>query len=118
MRYEMRRPCASCPFRYDVPGFLTSARAEEIAESILRGESFPCHKTVNYSSEDDDEAFHGVVTSESQHCAGAMILLEHEGKPGQMMRIAERLGIYDHRCMDMDAPVFISADEFICHHDA
>lgn len=29
------------------------------------------------------------------HCAGAMIVLEHEERPNQIMRIAERLGFYD-----------------------
>ena len=42
------------------------------------------------------------------HCAGALILLEKLNLPSQMMRIAERLGMYDRRKLDMLAPVFDS----------
>ena len=48
-------PCAKCPFRRDVPGFLMQERAEEIAEAITEGDAaFWCHQTVDY---DGDEEF-------------------------------------------------------------
>lgn len=45
-------------------------------------------------------------TGDEQHCAGALILLEKLDRPSQMMRISERIGMYDRRKLDMDAPVF------------
>ena len=32
--------------------------------------------------------------------------MERESSPNQLMRIAERVGHYDHRKLNMDAPVF------------
>lgn len=48
-----------------------------------------------------------------QHCAGAMIILERLERPNQMMRICERLGLYDRRKLKMDAPVFEDFDAFV-----
>ena len=40
-------------------------------------------------------------------------MLEHSQAPSQMMRGAERLGLYDCRKLDMDAPVFKTLQAFI-----
>lgn len=114
MNYDLKRPCAHCPFRTDCPsGWLGFDRAQEIAESIIdRQQSFPCHETTSH--DDDGER---VDTEGEQHCAGAMILLEKLKRPNQMMRIAERLGMYDHAKLDMTAPVFDTSEEFVEHHD-
>lgn len=114
MRYEMTSPCAKCPFRTDVPGYLRRARAREIATTLTRyQQTFTCHATVDYETGEGE----GVDTPDSQHCAGAMIMLEHMGQPNQMMRIAERLGMYDMRKLDMKAPVFTDDSEFTRHHN-
>jgi hypothetical protein len=47
------------------------------------------------------------------HCAGAMIVLEHEDRPNQIMRIAERLGFYDRTALVMDSPVPETPDEWV-----
>lgn len=113
MKYDLRRPCEHCPFRTDcLPGWLGESRAEEIAESVFeRGESFPCHKTTEFS----DEGEH-LPRPDEQACAGALILSEKLERPGQMMRIAEQLGMYDRAKLDMSAPVFDDPEEFITHH--
>jgi len=67
---------------------------------------FCCHKTTVC----DDEGKY-TPGPDSQHCAGALIFLEKQDAPHQMMRICERLGIYDRRKLDMDAPVFGSLAE-------
>lgn len=108
MKFNLKRPCDNCPFRNDKPFYLNPERAEEIADSLLGDKSFSCHKTNGF--DDDGDA---VETDESEHCAGAMILLEKLDRPNQMMRICERLRIYDRRKLDMDAPVFDSFEEFI-----
>lgn len=118
MKFDLKRPCANCPFRFDVPGYLNQARAEEIADALLYSDqTFSCHKTVDYSEYDGDEGCH-IPTEAEQHCAGALIFLEHQERPNQLMRIFERIGFYDRTKLDMDAPVFDDRDAFIDHHDS
>lgn len=114
----MTKPCKNCPFRTDsLEGWLGNNRASEISNSLtVEDKTFPCHKTVDYDSQDDDEAFSGVLTNETQHCAGALIMLEKMNKPNQMMRIAERLGLYNRTKLKMDSPIFNNSKQFIIHH--
>lgn len=110
--FALKRPCGNCPFRSDRPAFLNRARAQEIADSLDADASFHCHKTLDYSGEDGAPE----VTNASKHCAGALIMLELEEKPNQMMRIGERLGMYDRDLLDMDAPVHASLEEWVDAH--
>ena len=113
MKTSLVRPCKNCPFRTDcTPAWLGRARAADIAESLLAEASFSCHETNGFDDEGET-----IETSESQHCAGAMILLEHLKRPNQWMRWMERLGFYDQAKMDMTAPVFTTVDDFVRHHD-
>ena len=115
MDYDLHKPCSSCPFRSDIRPYLTYDRVREIEDSLVRG-TFPCHKSVDYDTlekqdhEHDDPLPHS-VDEKSKHCAGALILLEKEESPSQMMRICERIGLYDREKLDMDAPVYDSFDE-------
>ncbi len=118
MKFNMVRPCSSCPFRHDVPGFLRRCRAEEIAAGLFDlDESFPCHKTVDFDESDYDSYDSERSFTAEQHCAGAMILMERDGLANQLMRIAERLRLYDRRKLDMNAPVFLTREEFVEHHN-
>jgi hypothetical protein len=117
MNFDMKAPCNNCPFRHDVPGFLRQERAEEIAASLLSDQSFPCHKTTEDDEDEDGESFR-YATPDSQHCAGAAIMLMHMGEPNQMMRIAMRMGWFDPNKLDMCAPVFQDDGEFIDHHNS
>lgn len=102
MNYRLKKPCKHCPFRTDIPAFLTRGRAEEIFTAITdRQQTFTCHKTLE------------LPQSTQEHCAGAMILLEKLERPNQMMRIAERFGMYDRTKLNMDSPVFNTGEEFI-----
>ena len=112
MKFDLIRPCVNCPFRSDKPGFLNAWRAEEIIDGITnRQQTFSCHKTNTF--EDSDDGCEVIETADSQHCAGAMIFLEKLGQPNQMMRIAERLRMYDHTKLDMASPVFETAEDMI-----
>lgn len=109
----MTSPCPNCPFRTDIKPFLNRARATEIADSLTRQQqTFQCHATIDYHNADDDGNGRS-DTANAQHCAGAMIMLERMGRPNQMMRICERIGMYDRSRLDMDAPVFSSPKAFI-----
>ena len=106
MKFNLKKPCKQCPFsRGSIDGWLGEDRAEEIINSISDQDgSFTCHKT------DRDKS------KEAEHCAGALILLEKVDMPNQLMRISERLGIYDRFKLDFEANVFDDLDEFIDHH--
>lgn len=113
MKFTLTRPCKDCPFRTDcTKGWLGRERAEEIAVAITdEQKTFTCHKT-----NDTDDEGEVIETRESQHCSGALILLEKLQRPNQMMRIAERLQMYDYTKLDMASPIFDTTEQFISHH--
>jgi hypothetical protein len=94
MKYTLTEPCDECPFLVG-SGFVKS--------NLMRHASgeFACHKTCYI----DEETGNYEPRKNSPHCAGALILLEKRNKPHQMMRICERLGLYDRRKLNMDAKV-------------
>jgi len=100
--FGLTTPCPQCPFRSDIPPYLSARRVREIQRSLERA-TFPCHETTGAKGR--RHARGGPVS-----CAGALILSEKEGRAGQMMRIGERLGLYDRRKLDMTAPVYDSFD--------
>lgn len=104
----LKRPCKDCPFRTDVPRYLSTARYEEIASVLVdRGENFVCHKTVDYDCDSEEPGM-----DDSRTCAGAMIWLQHQGKPNQMMQVMGRLGAFDSARLDMAAPVWTTREGF------
>jgi hypothetical protein len=113
MKFEMKTPCGLCPFRNDQGRLeVEPDRLREFAYSP----AFVCHQTAVCKEYDDDDemersGYVGKDDGTSQHCAGAMIFLEHTEEPNQCMQIAERFGLYDRSILDMDAPVFRSWDE-------
>lgn len=98
MTYDLTTPCNLCPFRNDDKRLVVSTRR---LQEFASGE-FCCHKTT----EADDEGGDFVPKHDSKHCAGLLIFLEKMNSPHQMMRICERLGMYDRTKLNMDAPVF------------
>ena len=94
MKYTRTTPCIDCPFLSTNAGSYGIRRLLEFASG-----AFPCHKTARL----EDDGF--VAQSDSVHCAGALIFLEKRSAPNQMMRIAERLGMYDHTKLDLSLPV-------------
>lgn len=99
MKFDMKTPCKDCPFLVgsSTNRTLREGRLEEIVEAIRSDGTFQCHKTID---EDIDD----------QHCAGALVFIEREGTPNNMLRIAHRLGLYDHTKLDMDAPIIEEED--------
>lgn len=109
--YALTTPCKHCPFRTDMHVFLTHDRAKGIAEVLRDSGSFHCHKTVTHDEEGGVEH-----SGQEQQCAGALILMENDGTPGQVVRVAERLGLYSTSRMDLDAPVYASISEWVRAH--
>jgi hypothetical protein len=63
---------------------------------------FPCHKACKV---DEEQSAYVPRNDKTPHCAGALIFLEKRGKPHQMMRICERIGMYDRSKLNMGADV-------------
>lgn len=95
MKYTQTTPCKECPFLNSMKKGFTIKRLHEFASG-----QFPCHKSAEENEDGEFEA-----TSKSVHCAGALIFLEKRKQPNQMMRISERLGLYDYRKLNMEADV-------------
>lgn len=112
MKFNLRKPCAHCPFRTDIKGYLTAGRAREIALGLLLHQHpFSCHEHNDFDEDGDT-----IEGPKAQHCAGALIFLEAQERPNQLMRIAERLGFYDRSKLDMEAPVHRTLAALVKHH--
>lgn len=94
MNYKLTKPCDACPFLKGSGFKLASLKRHASGE-------FGCHKACNLNEETSEYEPH----EKTPHCAGALIFLEKRGQSTQMMRIAARLGMYDHTKLDMTADV-------------
>ena len=99
MKYTMTSPCDQCPFLTKMKRGFTLARLKEFASN-----QFPCHQTAS-AVEDEDGFAEYRANANSVHCAGALIFNEKRGNANQMMRICERIGIYDASKLNMKADV-------------
>jgi hypothetical protein len=106
--FTLTTPCANCPFRTDVPAYLRPDRIRQIADDIQADQTFWCHKTVDH----DEECDESVIGKRARVCAGMMATVENEGRPGQGMRVGERLGMYSPELLDSAAPVYGSIEEW------
>ena len=94
MNYGQTKPCTECPFLIG-SGFTYRSLQEHAS-----GE-FACHKACDLG----DDGQYRARNEKTPHCAGALIFPEAQDKPRQMMRICERLGLYDRKKLDMTQPV-------------
>jgi len=107
MKYDLTKPCDLCPFRNDEKRlYVDPPRLAGMASG-----EFACHKTTELKESEDGEGATYEPHEKSQHCAGALIFREKQNNPHQMMRICERLGMYDRTKLKMDSPVFGSMAE-------
>lgn len=120
MNFNLSGTCANCPFRTDVAanyGWLGQERAAEIAESLSEW-AFPCHKTTSHDDYDEEYGYHP-NSGKEQACYGALVVLENEGKlfQNQMMRIAQRLGLFkSYDRLNLNLPIVENRDQFIAMH--
>lgn len=102
MKYTMTMPCSQCPF-LNTPNMRRGFTLQKLNE-FARG-AFPCHQTADLIEDDEGESSGFTANENSQHCAGALIFNEKRNQPNQMMRICERIGMYDRTKLDMTANV-------------
>jgi hypothetical protein len=115
MQFQLTRPCKDCPFRSDIPFYLHPARVVAILEGIFQDEeTFTCHNAAygrwhrdTYRPDRND-----------QHCAGALLLIHREDVGHRMTQIAEQLGLYDPRTLDLHAPVFPTVEAMLERFEA
>ena len=137
MRFDLKKPCPECPFTRAAGGFLSEARARDIAETILHGDlTFTCHKHINGSypvdpeTGEEDPAAGYCPGGQDQHCAGALAFYDKleaaraDGDRTQrhvanaMLQIAERLGLRDRSRLAPAslAQVYDSVEEMAAAH--
>lgn len=122
MDYDMKKPCECCPFRRGTAMRLTKGRVAEVVGMMLNpnGGEFPCHLTIEHLEGDDGEnTGFREKNGKGKHCCGALIFAEKNRTSTQMMRICERIGMYDAATLMSDqevvATVFDSYGEAIKH---
>lgn len=98
MKYNKTIPCPSCPFLKSGGIRLSKSRAKQIGSMMLSsaGSSFPCHQTTTEEERRAATRSNDFYPRDYHiHCAGALIFAEKNGSATQMMRICERIGMYD-----------------------
>ena len=120
MRFNLKRPCAECPFSKHSNPFLSAERAREIANYVTSEDrTFTCHKHLNGEHLEDDNGRNRYEAALSdQHCAGAIAMVRKTQSANAMLQIAERLGILDPTRLDADCldDVFDSPEAMAAHH--
>jgi hypothetical protein len=104
----MASPCETCPFLREGGVRLLPGRVLRVAGDMLRadGPPFFCHKTLQYGDE------YVEVTTESQHCAGALLFAVNHSQETSVMRQARRLG-WDPATLRGHDRVFGSLEEML-----
>jgi hypothetical protein len=97
MKFELKKPCKTCPFviAHEFP--LRPDRIEEIRDCHA---TFSCHNTVDYDGPNDPYDEEGVGrtcrdTSQEQHCLGFLIVAWADwGGFDQVAAMAARMGLF------------------------
>ena len=97
MKFDLKKPCKSCPFVVAHDFHLTPERIAEIADAF----AFPCHKTVDY--DDDDER---INRASEQHCFGHLVVQWAEyGGFNKGAAFAAQSGMFDPHALPTPADV-------------
>lgn len=89
--FELKRPCANCPFRNDAQAIgLAAGRLDQIKRDLLSDDhsSFDCHKSVYRKNSTVQKP-----KDQRKMCAGAASFLMEQGRPTVSMRLAFSLGL-------------------------
>jgi hypothetical protein len=110
LKFEIKRPCACCPFRRDCNPFLR--RADEVRRQMSDDTYwFACHETTGAKSG------RRIRPAEQSHCAGLMKVLWKMRRPNIAMRLALHFKLITVEQLEERRPaVFRNLDQFARHH--
>ena len=93
----MKKPCTQCPFRNDVKPYLHPDRAEEIAYHASNPyNSFPCHKSLEYTDEENFMGEQVVDHHKAKECYGFTCLqINENGREPEGWSWEDREKIYE-----------------------
>jgi hypothetical protein len=111
--FKVKKPCADCPFRKVGAIDLRPGRLEGIIKFLLEDDHhlFPCHKTVERTS--DDIEVDGVceTNGEASACAGALSYLVKLGRIPVPMRVMHSLQLINIDDWDALGDLTIEPDQ-------
>lgn len=115
--FRLKKVCANCPFRKDVPFFgLPESRVNDLRRRLNNGEPFHCHKTLDYSKLDDefdDEVEDpSAVVPQTQFCAGARATMQLGGTANVLLDLGRLLGVKTDGFDAQAQPVYLSINEW------
>lgn len=92
--FAIKKPCKDCPFldESDMRHSLSEGRIESIIKDLESDRPFHCHKTVDYSLEEDNAA---AMVENASYCAGSLLYMENAGNRPIHMRLGVAFGLYD-----------------------
>ena len=110
IRFDLRRPCGTCPFLRAVDPRLhleeiSSRRLERMAPDMPTI-PWACHSTTTKCEEGRESC-----NDRTQHCAGALIVLEKQGTPSGPRTFVAAIDEIPIADLDLEAPTFDSLDE-------
>ena len=111
--FDITRPCVDCPARKGNGERYQMRRAR--LESIIEGPAFQCHKTVNYTEDENGDCL-GEAGSRPQQCAGIMAVLHRSGRHNAIMQVAIRLDELDPECLDPGNEAYDNIDDMMAAH--
>lgn len=112
--FDLKHPCKTCPFRKG--NGKRFQLCEERIDEIVNADAFQCHNTVDYDAVDDDGYPINGQGDNPQQCAGLMAILHREGRPNQIMRVAERISDFDPSTVDPRHEAYESLADAIEEH--
>lgn len=109
MNFDMKKPCANCPFKKNGAIELRPGRLEGIVQSLKRDTNFfQCHKTVHSKrgGEWDEDTY--IPSGQESVCAGSLIyaLKANMGLP-VAARVAVMFGQLDLAALEAQADTII-----------
>lgn len=88
MKFDLKQPCKTCPFRLSEPS--SPGEQAMVWSGIFKADhSMTCHDTIIR-----DAAGNAIPHAKEQHCAGAMLVLEAQGRRNDAMQAAVASGDY------------------------
>ncbi|GAB6461425.1 hypothetical protein bcgnr5390_11400 [Bacillus luti] len=91
--FSKKEPCKTCPFRKNTIMKLRANRLPSIVHDIERNNIFPCHNTINYKKQTDENSENFTVDyKKNKMCAGAMIFMLKDNRYSRRLELAEEAG--------------------------